>query len=194
MDLSRAAAAGDLEGIRAALRAGADVNAISFEYAPIHRAVRCRQYRAVELLLDRRACTEIWSIGLDWTPLHFAVFGSEQDIAALLLTRKASVNAIDHNGNTPLFFAADPGMFELLFQHGASLSVVSNENRTPFQVTDSDGKQYLKRLSKRVPRCLAAVVALFGCPMHHDIRNLLARLVWETRRDPVWDGAKKLCF
>jgi ankyrin repeat protein len=43
-----------------------------------------------------------------------------KDIAELLLASKANVNALDNNGQTPLSWAHDRNMTDLLHQHGGT--------------------------------------------------------------------------
>lgn len=43
------------------------------------------------------------------TPLHHAAYGGHAELAQALISRGASVNALDHLGNTPLALASQQG-------------------------------------------------------------------------------------
>jgi hypothetical protein len=162
--------------------------------AHLHIASGEGDVAAVRHLLDRGASVNS-ADGDGQTALHIAVRVGAVDVACLLLERKALVNARNNWGWTPLVWAIRCNIStfpELLFQHGASLAYRDENGNTPL---DWDPYGFLARMSQRLARCRSAALALLGCRMHHDIRGLLARLVWETRRDPAWDerGAKKSC-
>jgi hypothetical protein len=189
--LVKAAACGDLEAL-----ASLEVPDECWNGWPaLHEATHRRNVAAVRLLLDRGASVN--SADDDGvTALHVAAGAIAVDVARLLLERKALVNARGYCGWTPLAWASRPGgsaLSELLFQHGASLTNRDENGKTPL---DLDAYGFLARMPQRLARCQSAALALLGCPIHHDVRYLLARLVWGTRRDPVWDerGAKKQCF
>jgi ankyrin repeat protein len=210
--LCDASRAGDTERIKDLLLRGADVNKGGY-WAPIHCTAAYRQLRAAELLLDSRADVDARTDD-GKTALHLVASSCDYECALLLLDRKASVNAQNNHGQTPLHIVVDmcpvqtqASLAEVLFQRGASLcirnyrlSIRNQLGETPLVMAQRLERHEIARklelLKLRIHRCLAAVLALLGCPMHHDIRNLLARLVWETRRDPVWDerGAKKERF
>jgi ankyrin repeat protein len=201
-ELCTAVTNGHIDRIRDLLRQGADVNGKLDHWAPLHCAAAHEQHRAAETLLDCRANVDVLTSGRQ-TALHVALRYRNYDVAFLLLERSASVNAKDELEWTPLHHlvlsARDgwEGISDALFQRGASLYIHSLRGETPLvlaRLLRKDIARELELLEQRVHRCRSVVVALFGCRVHHDIRDLLARLVWETRRDPVWDGAKKQCF
>lgn len=53
------------------------------------------------------------SIG--WTPLHAACYGSQIAVMQFLLSLKVDVNAVNHNGETPLFIAGDNRLYSIVW-------------------------------------------------------------------------------
>ncbi len=97
--------AGDLARLRAALDAGADVDAVDRDgRTALHNAAIDGRADLAELLLDRGADPNATD-AQQWTPLHFAAREHHVALAELLLRRGASIDAVDSFGNTPLFRA-----------------------------------------------------------------------------------------
>jgi hypothetical protein len=183
----RAVADGNLDALRDGLDSGVHIDtADGFGRTLLHAAVITGQLESAQLLLDRRADVARADVH-GQTALHHAVH--LPDVAQLLLERRAPIDAQNRWGNTPFAYAtivcADFSLLETLFQHGASLerALAVDEGRT---------RHFLRRLAQRRPRCLAVVLALFclRC-VPRDMRRLVAQRVWATRRDAVWDSAKK---
>ena len=86
-----ASAAGDVEGVKEFLAAGADVNA----------KIKWRN-KASSLGTEIGAAPYPRGVKDDFTPLHFAALEAHIAVAALLITKGATVNAKDDNGKTPL--------------------------------------------------------------------------------------------
>jgi hypothetical protein len=188
-----AAKTGDLETLRRELDGGADANAVMINgVTPLHAASLSGQLDAVRLLLDRRADAARADVTGD-SALHAAMRGKHlyesgdwRGVVRLLLERNAPIHARNAWGLTPLddaiYYGADFWILEELFLHGASLerALAVGKGRT---------RSFLQGLAQRRPRCLAAAQALFRLRLPRDMRRLLARLVWSTRRDAVWDSA-----
>ncbi len=51
------------------------------------------------------------------TPLHWAAMRDEAAIVEHLLAAGAAVNVVDEDGRTPIDFATDQKVIELLWQH-----------------------------------------------------------------------------
>jgi ankyrin repeat protein len=74
---------------------------------------------------------------LMYTPLHFAAQEQHRDMAKLLIDRGATIDAQDHDGNTPLsnatFYSHGRGeLIELLLEAGANQHLANNYGQTPF--------------------------------------------------------------
>lgn len=75
------------------------------------------------------------------TPLHFAAYGHDE-IVELLLGSGADVNALDHDGNTPLHFAVfknQKNIVEILLKHNARIDIVANDGMKPLDIAMEDG-------------------------------------------------------
>lgn len=110
LDLLTAARHGDLAAIRAALDAGAPVDAADPDFAQtaLVRAAMFRQRAATEALLAAKADPRKTS-NLDRTALHWAAAAGAADIVPLLVRAGAAVDAGDAYDETPLGYAADAG-------------------------------------------------------------------------------------
>ena len=54
-----------------------------------------------------------------YSPLHAAASYGHTELIELLLSAGATVDLEDEDGDTPLLYAEEPEVFELLVQHGA---------------------------------------------------------------------------
>ena len=100
--LLAAAETGDLEGVREALAAGADVNARDkWGRTPLHQATRWGRVDVVRLLLDAGAEADARTRWGD-TPLHRAAWNGCAEAVRLLLEHGADVGAKDIRNRTPL--------------------------------------------------------------------------------------------
>jgi len=115
-------------------KVGADVNAIRYRIAPLHRAAGGGYLDLVKLLLDRGADVNAKSSNVCHTPLHFAVEQNHKGIVELLLARGANINAKDINGLTPLYWATElrrQEVAELLLSNDAEVDLPDNTGNTP---------------------------------------------------------------
>lgn len=74
-----------------------------------------------------------------WTPLHFASQKGALEAAELFLDSGADVEAIDLNGNTPLWVAAmnsntNPEMVKALIRHGADPARKNHYDVSPYDI------------------------------------------------------------
>src|SRR3990167_1051342 len=119
-----AAENGDLAGVKAAIIAGADVNATNvYGNTALVEATENRHTNVVRLLLDRGA--DVNAIGYNGdTALIRAVVRRSLDIVRLLLDRGADTNAATNTlGSTALILAAENGRIDivkLLLDRGAN--------------------------------------------------------------------------
>jgi ankyrin repeat protein len=124
--LSVAITGNNLEVAKVLISAKASVNNVrDDEYTLLAHAVKQNKFDATQLLLESKADVDI-SVGnrdeYD-TPLFLAVSQNFFRIAKLLLESNATADLENHNGLTPLWFAAFHGsakMVHLLLDHGVS--------------------------------------------------------------------------
>jgi ankyrin repeat protein len=112
-DLFQAVGRGDVAGLSALLRRGADPNARNnLEMTPLMIAATTGRIPVVEALLRGGAKLEAWSIF--GTPLTFAAMTGQAEIARFLLDRHADVGARRPDGITVLMMAARSGAPEIV--------------------------------------------------------------------------------
>ena len=116
-DVFAAAALGDTEAVRAALKADdvlLNMNS-SDGWTPLHLACFFGHLTTAEMLLGMGADVKARSANaLHNTPLNAASAGRHREICALLLKHGAEVNAAQEGGFTPLHAAAANGDLDLV--------------------------------------------------------------------------------
>ena len=118
-----AAKRGDIESLKAELRAGADVNAAQADgFTALHWAAKTGNREVAEVLIaagaDIRATTRLGS----HMPLHVAAATGKAEVAEALLEAGAPADAMTSTGAQPLHLAAAAGVPEAvvsLLAHGA---------------------------------------------------------------------------
>jgi len=128
LDVFEAAAIGDVDRLRSVLDEDPSLaNAWSDDgFTPLHFAAFFGHPKSARLLIDRGAELEARStnreFALDSSPLHSAVAARQRETIEVLLDAGADVNAVQHQGYTPLLEAAQSGeseLVELLLERGA---------------------------------------------------------------------------
>ncbi|HUQ86802.1 MAG TPA: ankyrin repeat domain-containing protein [Vicinamibacterales bacterium] len=116
---------GDVEGVRASLKSGADVNQPEGDGATaLHWAVHRDSLELVKLLLGAGALANVAN-DLGITPLHLAAANGNVATLRLLLDKRANPNAAAASGVTPLMEASRGGSVDavrLLIAHGADVN------------------------------------------------------------------------
>ncbi len=111
--LIEAAAAGDLDKVNAALKAGADVNGtVRTRWTALHAAAERARGEVVKRLLEAKANPNVED-PLGVTPLHWASCRGPVESAKALITAGADVNAYCVQFDTPLGTAAAAGQVEI---------------------------------------------------------------------------------
>lgn len=140
--LFQAAAAGRDADVRQLIERGINVNALhpAERRTALHEAVSRRQYKVVELLLEKGAKADL--AGKNATqkiekeyPLHRAV--GDGRLVKLLLEKGAAPDVIDNRGLTPLHVAAMTAhaeSAELLLARKAKLNALDFARRTPLDI------------------------------------------------------------
>lgn len=132
---------GDVAAVKAALAAGADINAPDGDGWPaLLSAVEFNKIAVVDALLAAGAAVDARDTK-QGTSLHLAVFWGWPDIVKTLLAHHADPNARDENGDTPLFRLNDDAetIGGMLVSAGAKIDATNNEGRTALHVDSMGG-------------------------------------------------------
>jgi ankyrin repeat protein len=152
-EIHDAAAKGDLEKVKALLKANPDLVfskgtndwGLWDGGTPLHFAVVSGRTNVIELLLVNKADVNAKD-NMGRTPLHWV---RDKDAAKMLLTNNAEVNAKDINGEEPLHFAATGGfkdVAELLIANKAEIDTKSIFGETPLYRAAQDGQKGVAEL------------------------------------------------
>jgi ankyrin repeat protein len=119
-----------MEIINALLRAGAELEHQDKNGdSPLHYA---NDFKSTEGLL--KCGSEIHALNdKGETPLHKAVQRRSLPQARLLIKQDAKVDAVDKLGRTPLFFAHNTDMVDLLIDSGADVNHRDKNEQTPIK-------------------------------------------------------------
>ena len=143
------ASKGDLAGVKAAVAAGADVNAkYNYGDTPLYVATVKNHPGVVKYLLAHGANPNAKDAKFSRTALHLAAQLGHADIAKLFLAYGADVNARDKYGSTPLHLAAfdDPNIVKLLLAHAADPNAKDKYGDTPLYEAASNGRSVVVKL------------------------------------------------
>jgi ankyrin repeat protein len=154
LDVWEAAAAGQLEAVRAHL--GRDRSLVASYsrdgWTPLHLAAFFGHETVAAELLRRDASVEAWSRNeLANQPLHAAAAGRNLSVCKLLVDAGADVNARQHGGVSPLHHAAQNGqqeLVELLLDNGADRTARAVNGDTPSALATKAGHAAIAALLK----------------------------------------------
>ena len=138
--LLKAAADGDLNRARTALKWGANVNAQKYSNTPLIQAARRGHDDMAQLLLDNGADVNARIYGK--TALEHAVENWRSNMVKLLLREGADANAKERYGGTPLQTAAARGYtaaVELMLDSGADPNIRRDSGETPLHFAAKGG-------------------------------------------------------
>lgn len=109
------------------------------------------------------------------TPLHFAAALARDDESIALLVTSDTVNAVDHIGFTPLFYAAianRPNAIKYLAEHGANFDALDGKGRNVLQVAAMHGSaKAVKMIVECSPKTLSFRDAYGLTPLHYSLIN-----------------------
>jgi ankyrin repeat protein len=133
-EIHKAAKAGDVEKVKAILKASPDVMNEKDEdvFTPLHIAAAFDFVEVAKVLLAQGADLEAKNF-TGQTPLHMAVKAGHEEMVKLLLDKKADVHAKDKAGATPLHYAVvkSKSLIELLLSCKANVNSRSDAGETP---------------------------------------------------------------
>ena len=150
--LAKAAVAGDLDGIKAQIDQGAEINAKDpLGRTPLHMAAFYGRTKTTEYLIANGADVNAKDrIGM--TPLHVAVISGGRMEVDVLLEKQADIRATTDSGKTALHLAAatgQPKLSKALIDHGADPLAKDAEGKTPqFYATQNKHPQTATLLQK----------------------------------------------
>ncbi|GMB07454.1 ankyrin repeat domain-containing protein [Thermolongibacillus altinsuensis] len=136
---------GDIEAVRSYIKQEKDVNFKTKNGTPLDVAMNHEQQEAAIELLKAGAKSAYMPL----PPLTFAVLsvlpqGNEQNVEiAKALISKKNVKEKDAQGNTPLHYASEKGLRELvrlLVENGADVNATNKEGDTPLIVAAQSGQ------------------------------------------------------
>jgi ankyrin repeat protein len=140
------------------IEGGADLNApkLGRLQKPLHVATTCRNWTAVELLLEKGADVDAVN-GSGLTPLIIASQMNDVELACLFLGRGADINKPSDRGWTSLYYAVAKGSYaatSLLIKHGAR-------------------DMRLRKVTQRLSRT----------PSYHNLSQVSVSLSFDSRRE-----------
>ena len=172
-----AAKRGDLAGVRALLKQGADASTPQPDgMTPLHWAAERGDAALADVLVHSGAnLTAVTRLG-DYTPLHLAARSGNADVVRLLLKAGAPTSSVTTSGTTALHLAAGAGSVDAinaLVDAGANVNARETENgQTPLIFAAADNHvDAIKALIKRGADVNAATKALDLTKQSAEIRQ-----------------------
>lgn len=158
----------------------------------LHRAVKNRNYKAVQFLVERGGTVGIQD-ATGSTPLHYAVLSDQDDLTDLLASRRSGLDILDAQGNTAFILATIkkwPTAMQTLLQYGASCNIADSDGLTALHHAAALG--FNEGLSLILDRNFdgnpSATDDKHFTPLHHAVNGAYADP--ETVRVLVKAGAK----
>ena len=139
------------------LKKGVDPNAIdSFGRTVLYNAIINKADDVVKRLFDEDRSLQQELVNskentMGITPLHLTAFLNLDKLSEMLIARKAKVDAPDHNGETPLNYAASQNAIDVakrLVKEGAKTNFKNGKwkSRTPLHIAAASGAQDVGKL------------------------------------------------
>jgi len=137
-EMRNAFKAGDVDELKALIKAGADVNAKDEVYGEtlLYSAVLKNEIEMVEVLIEAGAEVN------DGKSLHTAVHFGRREIVKILIAAGADVNVKTGSGWTALHMAAhisNAKIVNALLESGADINTSDTEERTPLHLAVAEG-------------------------------------------------------
>ncbi|MBC03285.1 MAG: hypothetical protein CMJ34_08290 [Phycisphaerae bacterium] len=130
-----AAQGGDVEGLRAAIEAGEDLETSAMGgMTALHWAAKKGSPEIVDILIESGADINARN-KVGKTPVALAAESGELEVLQGLVSRGADINSVDEIGGTPLLWAAalskNPATVSYLLEQGADVNIVDSNGMTP---------------------------------------------------------------
>ena len=192
-EINYAAKNGDLETVKALLKANPDLVSSKGQYgdSPLHLAATAGHKDVAVLLLANKADVNAKN-NAGGTPLHSASGYGHEEIAALLLANKADVNAKDMFGSTPLHGAAANGFVEvvkLLLANKAEVNAKAGDGQTPLHGATMYGRTEVAELLltngadvNAKAQVMARRLCTLRCCLVIRMKKLWWHCYWPTRQ------------
>lgn len=140
---------GDLDGVQAALRSGADVNQTDhYKHTPIHFACSRGDDDILRVLLAARSRRNPRNVH-GYTPLHIACIKLHTRCVRILIEAGAKVDAIAEFGMTPLHYASryeSGDLAKMLLDAGANVNAKDARGSTPLHCAIISGSAHTAKL------------------------------------------------
>lgn len=134
---------GDLEKVKKALAAGADINGVASGRTALQQAAEKGQTAVIRLLLEKGADPNVTTTYNAETPLVIAVENADAQALKLLVAKGARADQVDKRGETQLHLAARRGWrkaIAYLLDKGAEVDVTDKYDSTPLMAAARNGK------------------------------------------------------
>jgi hypothetical protein len=163
-----AAENGDTATIRRLLAAGVDPSTRGRQGSALHLAILNRHPDVAALLIEAGANVNSPDLPLETAVMACDLATTQRLIAAGADVNCADVNFADHEGMTPLMWAANRGsepIVKLLLEHGANPNAICNQGRTPLK--------WVQRRDRKIIDLLIAHGAIADPPKPSAVQQAL---------------------
>jgi ankyrin repeat protein len=150
-DLLKAAAAGDVDGVREAIARGASVDARAPRWTALSAAAFYGRREVVDLLLEHGAGIDRVDGAGGNSPLHGAIVGEEPEIALRLIEGGSAVDLRNKAGLTALMMATaigHSGLVSTLIEKGGAVDAKTENGETALMYASEAGSLEIVQILK----------------------------------------------
>ena len=173
VDITEAAATGNIEAVKQSIADGADVNTKDDDgRTPLHYVANEGHMEIAELLISKGADLNAKD-KIRGTPLHYAAAYDHKEIVELIIAADADLKAKDEEGATPLHNAAFIGnkeIAQLLIAKGANVNAKDDVGDTPLDFAEDTraalGFKYILSAKKEV----ASILRKYGAKTREELK------------------------
>lgn len=106
------------------------------QLTPLHLAARLGDEAILKTLLEAGGNPNVRDNLQGQTPLHYATTCANLKNIILLVEFGCGINQVDYWDESPIFYARQPNIADLLLTLGADISITNKENKTAFTVNN----------------------------------------------------------